>query len=57
MDPGDLYEMTALSASADRVLPNGLCLLPPAQNCDRGDACLLGEVIRPHEHQHLRGDS
>src|SRR5450755_449068 len=24
----------------DRVLPNGLCMLPPRQTCDRGNACL-----------------
>jgi hypothetical protein len=25
---------------ADRFLPNGYCTLPPAQSCDRGNACL-----------------
>lgn len=25
---------------ADRILPNGSCLLPPLQTCDKGNACL-----------------
>ncbi len=25
---------------ADRILPNGWCLLPPLQTCDKGNACL-----------------
>ena len=40
LDPGDLYNMTAMASRAGRVLPNGLCLLPPAKTCDRGNACL-----------------
>jgi integrase len=40
LDPRDLYDLLELDKRADRVLPNGLCLLPPRQVCDRGNACL-----------------
>ncbi len=36
----DLYDMLQLDQRTDRVLPNGWCLLPPRQSCDRGNACL-----------------
>jgi integrase len=39
-DPRDLYDLLQLDARTDRVLPNGWCLLPPRQSCDRGNACL-----------------
>ncbi len=39
-DPGDLYDMLQLNSRTDRVLPNGWCMLPPRQSCDRGNACL-----------------
>ena len=39
-DPRDLYDMLQLDARTDRILPNGYCLLPPRQSCDRGNACL-----------------
>jgi integrase len=39
-DPADLYDMLQLDSRTDRVLPNGWCLLPPRQSCDRGNACL-----------------
>jgi integrase len=39
-DPGDLYDMLQLDQRTDRILPNGWCLLPPRQSCDRGNACL-----------------
>jgi hypothetical protein len=32
--------MLQLDSRTDRVLPNGWCLLPPRQACDRGNACL-----------------
>jgi hypothetical protein len=32
--------MLALDKRTDRILPNGWCLLPPRQSCDRGNACL-----------------
>ena len=38
--PADLYELLQLDQRTDRVLPNGYCLLPPRQSCDRGNACL-----------------
>jgi hypothetical protein len=38
--PRDLYDMLQLDTRADRILPNGWCLLPPRQVCDRGNACL-----------------
>ncbi|ORW11073.1 hypothetical protein AWC14_19345 [Mycobacterium kyorinense] len=40
ISPSDIYDMTQLSQRTDRVLPNGVCLLPPLQTCDKGNACL-----------------
>ena len=40
LDPRDIYEMVQLDKRTDRILPNGLCLLPPRQVCNRGNACL-----------------
>jgi integrase len=40
LDPSDIYEMVQLSRHTDRVLPNGVCLLPPLKRCERGNACL-----------------
>lgn len=40
LDPKDLYEKAQLDRRTDRILSNGYCLLPPAQSCDRGNACL-----------------
>ncbi len=39
-DPRDLYDILALDKRTDRLLPNGWCLLPPRQSCERGNACL-----------------
>jgi hypothetical protein len=39
-DPRDLYDMLQLDKRADRVLPNGWCMLPPRQHCSKGNACL-----------------
>lgn len=39
-DPRDLYDMLELDKRTDRILPNGLCLLPPRQVCAKGNACL-----------------
>ncbi|WP_406002388.1 hypothetical protein [Streptomyces sp. NBC_00829] len=39
-DPRDLYDMLELDKRTDRILPNGLCLLPPRQACAKGNACL-----------------
>jgi hypothetical protein len=40
VDPRDLYDMLELDKRTDRILPNGWCLLPPRQVCDKGNACL-----------------
>lgn len=40
VSPADMYDMTQLSQRTDRVLPNGVCLLPPLKTCDKGNACL-----------------
>lgn len=40
ISPADVYDMTQLSQRTDRVLPNGVCLLPPLKSCDKGNACL-----------------
>ncbi|MGX9216722.1 tyrosine-type recombinase/integrase [Mycobacteroides abscessus subsp. abscessus] len=40
ISPSDIYEMTQLGKRTDRVLPNGVCLLPPLKSCDKGNACL-----------------
>ena len=38
---------------ADRFLPNGWCLLPPLQTCDKGNACLTCSVFVTDEtHDH-----
>ncbi|MFI6604846.1 tyrosine-type recombinase/integrase [Nonomuraea sp. NPDC050536] len=37
---------------ADRFLPNGYCLLPPLQSCDKGNACLTcGVFVTDDSHQ------
>lgn len=40
LDPADVYELVQLGRHTDRILPNGVCLLPPLKHCDRGNACL-----------------
>lgn len=40
ISPADILDMTQLSARTDRVLPNGVCLLPPLKSCDKGNSCL-----------------
>ncbi|GAB3815593.1 hypothetical protein GCM10028820_13390 [Tessaracoccus terricola] len=40
MEAGDLYDVLQLDQRADRILPNGWCMLPPKQVCNRGNACL-----------------
>lgn len=40
ISPTDILDMTQLLARTDRVLPNGVCLLPPLKSCDKGNACL-----------------
>lgn len=36
----DAYQIAQMDGRADRALPNGTCLLPPTQDCDKGNACL-----------------
>lgn len=40
INPRDLIDLQQLDQRADRILPNGLCLLPPTKTCDKGNACL-----------------
>jgi hypothetical protein len=40
LEPSDLYDVLNLDQRADRILPNGWCMLPPKQTCSRGNACL-----------------
>jgi hypothetical protein len=35
--------MLELDKRTDRILPNGWCLLPPRQVCEKGNACLTCE--------------
>lgn len=58
----DLYDITALSGRTDRVLPTGLCLLPPTKRCDKGNACYSCEFFATdrtyvEEHQQLLEDT
>jgi hypothetical protein len=49
--------MLELDKRADRILPNGYCLLPPRQSCDRGNACLTCDKFatdRTHLDEHQR---
>lgn len=39
ISPRDVYDMVSLSTRTDRILPTGVCLLPPTKRCDRGNAC------------------
>jgi integrase len=38
-DPAVLFDLLQLGQHTDRVLPDGYCMLPPRQACDRGNAC------------------
>ncbi|WP_190344840.1 tyrosine-type recombinase/integrase [Streptomyces venezuelae] len=40
VNPSDLYDLLHLDQRADRVLPNGWCMLPPRQVCSKGNASL-----------------
>lgn len=58
----DLYDITALSGRTDRILPTGLCLLPPAKRCDKGNACYSCDFFATDrsslpEHQQLLADT
>jgi hypothetical protein len=41
----DDHDSLHLLDRADRFLPNGWCLLPPLQTCDKGNACLTCSVF------------
>jgi hypothetical protein len=41
----DDHDSLHLFDRADRFLPHGWCLLPPLQNCDKGNACLTCSVF------------
>jgi len=45
LDPRDIYDMAQLDRRTDRILPNGVCLLPPAKSCDKGNACARCEFF------------
>jgi integrase len=49
----DDHDSLHLFRRADRFLPNGWCMLPPLQSCDKGNACLTCSVFvtdRTHRH-------
>jgi hypothetical protein len=39
------HDAMHLLGRADRILPNGWCLLPPMQSCGKGNACLTCAVF------------
>jgi integrase len=41
----DDHDSLHLFRRADRLLPNGWCMLPPLQSCDKGNACLTCSVF------------
>lgn len=45
MGASDLYEVLQLDRRTDRILPNGWCLLPPRQTCEKGNACLTCDLF------------
>ena len=46
------HDAMHLLGRADRILPNGWCLLPPLQACGKGNACLTCSVfVTDHTHQ------
>jgi Phage integrase family len=48
----DDHDAMHLLGRADRILPNGWCLLPPLQACGKGNACLTCSVfVTDHTHQ------
>lgn len=45
MEASDLYDVLQLDRRTDRILPNGWCLLPPRQVCEKGNACLTCDMF------------
>jgi integrase len=41
----DLYDLLQLDQRTDRVLPNGWCMLPPRQVCEKGNACFTCDMF------------
>jgi hypothetical protein len=39
MDRTTMHDLVQLDRTTDRILPNGVCLLPPTRSCDKGNAC------------------
>lgn len=39
MSAKDIYDIAQLRRRTDRILPDGVCLLPPLKSCDKGNAC------------------
>ncbi len=48
----DDHDSLHLFRRADRFLPNGWCMLPPLQSCDKGNACLTCSVFFVTDHTH-----
>jgi integrase len=42
---GDLFDLLQLDRRTDRILPNGWCLLPPRQVCEKGNACFTCDMF------------
>ncbi|ETW26714.1 hypothetical protein MGAST_00970, partial [Mycobacterium gastri 'Wayne'] len=50
----DDHDSLHLFRRADRLLPNGWCMLPPLQSCDKGNACLTCSVfVTDATHRHV----
>lgn len=50
----DDHDSLHLFRRADRFLPNGWCMLPPLQACDKGNACLTCSVfVTDATHRHV----
>jgi hypothetical protein len=47
MDPADVYELVQLDRHTDRILPNGVCLLPPPRRTARPAGRHRGTHRRP----------
>ncbi len=54
MGASDLYEVLQLDRRTDRILPNGWCLLPSRQTCQKGNACLTWDFFVT-DRSHLEG--
>lgn len=41
MSKEDAYHIVQLEGRTDRILPNGMCMIPPTQSCNKGNECLI----------------